>query len=157
MFIIPIRVIASHTHTTPDKVDAIVFCNPCILPPAAKNRAHATMPAGTARLAIAPTLTHRAISTPMLTASAISMSIRSSLLLLRTKAKRLPRPLDEGGVRAVPPHCADQHVWHPASSRRLHGSNEKIPVRLKPPHGRDARRNCQAPVAATAVCVLQRR
>src|SRR5256886_8980907 len=80
MFIIPINVIASHTQTTPERVDAIVFCSPCVLPPAAKKQAHATMPAGTARLAIAPTLTHRAISTPMLTASAISMSIRSNLL-----------------------------------------------------------------------------
>src|SRR2546430_6581140 len=80
MFIIPINVIASQTQTTPERVDAIVFCSPCVLPPAAKKQAHATMPAGTARLAIAPTLTHRAISTPMLTASAISMSIRSNLL-----------------------------------------------------------------------------
>jgi alpha-beta hydrolase superfamily lysophospholipase len=82
MFIMPIRLIASQTQTTPDRVDAIVFCSPCVLPPAAKNKAHATMPAGTARLAIAPTFTHRAISTPMLTASAISMSIRCSLLLI---------------------------------------------------------------------------
>src|SRR2546422_8410880 len=69
MFIIPINVIASQTQTTPERVDAIVFCSPCVLPPAAKKQAHATMPAGTARLAIAPTLTHRAISTPMLTRS----------------------------------------------------------------------------------------
>src|SRR5712692_2904573 len=110
MFIIPIRVIASHTHTTPDKVDAIVFCNPCILPPAAKNRAHATMPAGTARLAIAPTLTHRAISTPMLTASAISMSIRSSLLIIEDESENGSRAHSkECGVRAVPAYRPDQH------------------------------------------------
>src|SRR2546425_9328058 len=57
--------------------------------------------------------------------------------------------------------------WHPASSRRQHGSNEKIPVRLKPPHGRDACRNCQAgrlcelfhktTPGLAAVCVLERR
>src|SRR6266550_8065856 len=104
MFIIPINVIASHTHTTPDKVDAIVFWSPCVLPPAAKKQAHVTKPAGTARLAIAPTLTHRAIRTPILTASAISMSIRSILLIIEDeKRKRLPCPLVEGGVRAVPP------------------------------------------------------
>src|SRR5207245_5377941 len=35
MFIIPIRVMASHTQNTPDIVAATVFCRPCILPPAA--------------------------------------------------------------------------------------------------------------------------
>src|SRR2546427_7003349 len=58
MFIIPINVIASQTQTTPERVDATVFCSPCVLPPAAKKQAHATMPAGTARLAIARSEEH---------------------------------------------------------------------------------------------------
>src|SRR5690242_2582760 len=167
MFIIAMSVIASHTHTTPDTVDAIVFWSPCVLPPAAKKQAHATMPAGTARLAIAPTFTHRAISTPILTASAISMSIRCGLLLLWTTAKTAPAPAVMGGVRAVPAHCADQRMWHPASSRRLHGSSEKIPVRLRsrPTVGtasrtvkNDAYVNCftSAVRALSAVRVLER-
>src|SRR5712692_9277553 len=81
MFIIPISVMASHTQNTPETVAATVFCSPCILPPAAKKHAQAMIPAGTANAPITPpNLTHRAISTPMLSASAISMSIRSSLL-----------------------------------------------------------------------------
>src|SRR3989442_1092915 len=52
------------------------------------------MPAGTAIATpiIPPNFTHNAISTPMLTASAISMSIRPSLLYLGDKRKRLPCP-----------------------------------------------------------------
>src|SRR2546422_7893751 len=78
------------------------------------------MPAGTARLAIAPTLTHRAISTPMLTASAISMSIRSNLLYRGRKRKRLPRPHVEGGVRAVPPTARRSEEHTSELQSRLH-------------------------------------
>src|SRR5207302_4898701 len=80
MSIIPTRVIASHTQNTPDIVAATVFCRPCILPPAAKKHPQAMMPAGTARFAMGPSLTQAAIKIPMLSASAISMSIRSTLL-----------------------------------------------------------------------------
>src|SRR2546428_7185029 len=80
MFIIPTRVMASHTQNTPDIVAATVFCRPCIVPPAAKKHPQAMMPAGTARFAMGPSLTQAAIKIPMLSASAISMSIRSTLL-----------------------------------------------------------------------------
>src|SRR5438105_1645057 len=68
-FIVPTRAIAIQTHTTPDRFDAIAFCRPWVLPPAAKKQAHAMTPPGTARLAIAPTFTHRATSAPTLAAS----------------------------------------------------------------------------------------
>src|SRR2546427_13101914 len=73
------RVMASHTQNTPDIVAATVFCRPCILPPAAKKHPQAMMPAGTARVATGPRLTQAAVKIPMLSASAISMSICSSL------------------------------------------------------------------------------
>src|SRR5438105_7439260 len=94
-FIVPTRAIAIQTHTTPDRVDAIAFCRPWVLPPAAKKQAHATTPPGTARLAIAPTFTHRATSTPTLTASANSLSIRYCL------ASRVPVTPDLAAVRVL--------------------------------------------------------
>src|SRR2546428_12951959 len=92
---------------SPETFAATVFWNPCILPPAAKKHPHATIAAQTDSWATTPTAMYvqTAISTPMLTASAISMSIRPSLLR-RIEATTAPaRTQGECSRGAGPAHC----------------------------------------------------
>src|SRR5207245_2834613 len=149
MFIIPTRVMASHTQNTPDIVAATVFCRPCILPPAAKKHPQAMMPAGTARFAMGPSLTQAAIKIPMLSASAISMSIRSTLL----RGERSENgPLAHASVMGRS-RCSTalRHSLCPAS-RPLPDTcsdvREDCGEAECRPHGRDGWSRCQAGGAA---------
>src|SRR5437667_11000433 len=149
LFIIPTRVIASHTQNTPDIVAATVFCRPCILPPAAKKHPQAMMPAGTARFAMGPSLTQAAIKIPMLSASAISMSIRSTLLRgERSENGPLAHARVMGRSRCS---TALRHSLCPAS-RLLPDTcsyvREDCGEAECRPHGRDGCRGCPAGGAA---------
>src|ERR1700694_3303755 len=77
------------------------------------------IPAGTAIgvvvNSIAPTLTHTAISTPMLRARAVSILISDDLLArIGVKRRRLSRALEQCRERAVRMSCAGPSVLHTA-------------------------------------------